>query len=75
MNNIYLTPSERKAVEHFCSQIIPNLINTDDLFDLKKVSQQCAFELLKASSKSKKAPNRWTTDTLCVDKNYFSRHL
>ena len=75
MNNIYLTPSERKAVEHFCSQIIPNLINTDDLFDLKKVLQQCAFELLKASSKSKNAPNRWTTDTLCVNKNYFSRHL
>lgn len=75
MNNIYLTPSEREAVEHFCSHIIPNLINTDDLFDLKKVSQLCAFELLKASSKSKKAPNRWTTDTLGVDKNYFSRHL
>lgn len=75
MNNIYLTPTEQEAVEFFRSYTIPKLLKSNEQFDLKKVSQLCAFELLKESSKSKKAPNRWTTDTLGVDKNYFSRHL
>ena len=66
-----LTKTEAHVLECLCA-LIPSLIQSNDLLDLRKVSYLFADQLLIAAAKSKKGPASWTTTTLCLGKNYFS---
>lgn len=67
------TKMEQKALDALNS-LIQELVTTNGLLDMKKVLPEFYFNVLKKAYKTKKAPCRWTTDALNIEKNWFNKH-
>ena len=67
------TIMEQRALDALTA-IIPEMVNTNGMLDLKKIIPEFYFAVLKEAYKTKKAPFRWTTTALNIEKNWFNKH-